>query len=198
MCIATTSVCNLFAKPPNSFFTFCPALASRYARSIQSDGSSGGRGVVTPFATSGDKRKSGGGGENNNKRPNDSGGRGGNGNNNGGKNNNDSATNTATRGGNDGGGNRGGINGGSIVNASGHQMKLPTTLSTEYCGHFLDTELRCNFGNSCKKDHSLFPKEFAEGDVKKMLSFVESTRGLSWAPSVQLPATAVSRNNNRN
>ena len=161
-------------------------------------------GVVTPFATSGDKRKSGGGGDNNNKRSNDSGGRGGNtnsnrgGNDGGGSNNNNGATNTATRGGNDGGRNRGGINGGSIINASGQQMKLPATLSTQYCGHFLDTELRCNFGNSCKKEHSLFPKEFADGDVKKMLSFVESTRGLSWAPSVQLPANAVSRNTNRN
>ena len=90
-------------------------------------------------------------------------------------NNNNGATNTATRGGNDGG-NRGGINGGSIINASGQQMKLPATLSTQYCGHFLDTELRCNFGNSCKKDHSSFPTEFADGDVKRMLSFVDSTK----------------------
>ena len=67
LCIATTSVCNLFAKPPNSFFTFCPALASRYARSVRSDGATGGRGTVTPFDTSGDKRKNGcGGGDNNN------------------------------------------------------------------------------------------------------------------------------------
>jgi len=158
--------------------------------------------VVTPFDTSGDKRKNGGGGDNNNnKRANDSGGRGGNtnsnrsGNDGGGSNNNNGATNTATRGGNDGC-NRGGINSGSIINASGQQMKLPATLSTQYCGHFLDTDLRFNFGNSCKKDHSSFPKEFADGDVQKMLSFVESTRGLSWAPSVQLPATAVSRNRN--
>ena len=157
--------------------------------------------MVTPFDTSGDKRKNGGGGGDNNKRANDSGGRGGNSNSNrsgndGGKSNNDGTINTATRGGNDGG-NRGGINGGSIINASGQQMKLPATLSTQYCGHFLDTELRCNFGKSYKKDHSLFPKKFADGDVKKILSFVESTRGLSWAPSVQLPANAVSRNNNR-
>ena len=155
---------------------------------------------MTPFDTSGDKRKNGGGGDNN-KRANNSKGRGGNsnrsGNDGGGRSNNDGATNTATRGGNDGG-NRGGINGGSIINASGQQMKLPATFSTQYCRHFLDTELRCNFGNSCKKDHSSFPTEFAEGDVKKMLSFVESTRGLSWPPSVQLPATAVSRNRNRN
>ena len=63
----------------------------------------------------------------------------------GGRSNNDGAHNTATHGGNEGG-NRGGINGGSIINASGQQMKLPATLSKQYCGHFLDTELRCNFG----------------------------------------------------
>ena len=159
--------------------------------------------MVTPFDTSRDKRKNGGGGDNNNKRANDSGGRGGNTNSNrngnygGGSNINNGDTNTATCGGNDGG-NRGGINGGSIINASGQQMKFPATLSTQYCGHFLETELRCNFGNSYNKDHSSFPTEFADGDVKKMLSFVESTRGLSLAPSVQLPATAVSRNRNRN
>ena len=44
ICIVISSVCNLFAKPPNSFFTFCPALASRYARFVRSDGSTGRRG----------------------------------------------------------------------------------------------------------------------------------------------------------
>ena len=170
---------------------------------------------MTPFDTSGEKRKSGGGGDNNkranhdsggrggkiNRGGNDGGGRGGNnnrgGNDGGGRGNNDGSHTNASHGGNDGG-NRGCIHGGSIINASGQQMKLPVTLSKQYCGHFLDTELRCNFGQSCKKDHSSFPTEFADGDVTKILSFVESTRDLSWPPSIQLPATAVSRNRNRN
>ena len=76
--------------------------------------------MVTPFDTSGDKRKNGSGGDNNNnKRVNDSDGRGGN----------------SNRSSNDGGG-----------------------------------------------------KSINDG----------ATRGLSWSSPVQLPATAVSRNRNRN
>ena len=159
--------------------------------------------MVTHFDTSGDKRKNGGGDNNKvtHRANNDSGGRGGTnnrcGNDGGGRGNNDGSNHTTTRGGHEGG-NRGGINGGSIINASGQQMKLPATLSKKYCGHFVDTELRYNFGQSCKKDHSSFPTGFSDGDVTKMISFVESTRGLRWSPSVQLPATAVSRNRNRN
>ena len=85
MCIATTSVCNLFVKSPVLFFTFCPPLAGRYSRFVRIDGSTGGRGVVTPFDTCGDKRKHGGGDNNkvNHRVNNDSGGRGGNSNNGG-------------------------------------------------------------------------------------------------------------------
>ena len=131
---------------------------------------------MTPFDTSGDKRKNGGGdnNNNNNRGSNDGGGRGGN-SNCGGCIVNDGVK----RGGNDGG-IRGGVSGGSIINASGQNMTFPATLSKQYCGYFTDTELRCNFGQSCKKEHSSFPIGFIDADVSKMLSFVQSTR----APSV--------------
>ena len=131
-------------------------------------------GVVTSFDTSGDKRKNGGGDNNkvNHRANNDSGGRGGTSNrgdnDGGGRGNNDDSNHTTTRGGYEGG-NRGGINGGSIINASGEQMKLPATLSKQYCGHFMKTELSCNFGQSCKKEHASFPAGFSDGDVTKMI-----------------------------
>ena len=147
----TTSVCNLFAKPPFSFFTFCPKLANRYSRFVRSDGITGGRGAVTPFNTNGEKRKHGGGNNNkvNHRITSNSGGCGGNsnrggnngGNNGGGRGGNDSFNRRSTRFRNNGG-NRGGINGSSIINTSGQHMKLPAALSKQYCGHFMDTELR--------------------------------------------------------
>ena len=57
-------------------------------------------------------------------------------------------------------------------------MKLPSTLSKNYCGYFLDTSLKCNFGGSCKKEHTLFSLGFQESDISPMIEFVDATRGL--------------------
>lgn len=63
-------------------------------------------------------------------------------------------------------------------------MKLPATLSKQYCRNSLDMDLRCNFEQSCKKEYSSSPLGFTDADASKILFFVESMRGLRWTPSV--------------
>ena len=191
MCIATSSLQNMFAKSPIFLFVFYSKLADKFAKFGRGDNNSGERGLMTLFQTgiggnggggnskSGDKRKYDGGcNDNNNRIGNDS----------------------ATRRGNDGGSCVGvsdrSSSKGSIINTSGQQMKMHTNFSKKYCGHFMDTELRCNFGGSCKKEYAPFLSGFHDSDITPMLAFVKPIRGSRWVPYVQLP-TSVSCNKNR-
>ena len=130
--------CNfVFAKPPLSLYAFCPKLAGRYLKSRKNK--SGDRERRKSNSRASISSNGGAGNDSGNKKKYE-----------GGQHTTSDNDSRHRCGNNDE--NRGGAN--DISSSTGDSIinNLPSTLSKNYCGHFLDTSLKCNFGGSCKKN----------------------------------------------
>ena len=67
---------------------------------------------------------------------------------------------------------------GYVVNITDDKLKIPRSLSKNYCSHFADVDVTCTFKDKCNFANALFPSEYTDSNISIMMEYIANTRSL--------------------